>query len=230
MDTYGNSSRKIKVLVTVTTSPANPYIHKSVCFATDKILLDKRYEKTIMRPSYNPFENNLHHIVKTFIEGGDWDFWLNIDSDNPPMNNPLDLVEYDRDIIGLPTPVWHFDEKNKKPGESPIYFNGYISKPGTNGYTEFPEKNGLQEVDAIGTGCLLIARRVFLNKEMRKAPFQRTYLEDGRVEKGNDIAFSEKAKKNGFRLFVHYDYICEHFNELPLTEVMKAFFNQYRGL
>jgi hypothetical protein len=155
------------------------------------------------------------------IEGGEYDFWLNIDADNPPMSNPLDLVELDRDIIGCPTPVWHFT--GKKPGERPFYENAYKFVSKEDGYTEWSDKVGLQKVDAVGTGCLLISRRVFLDPEMRKAPFNRTYNEDGTVERGNDIAFCERATKQGFEIFAHYNYRCQHFNELELHEVVRAF-------
>jgi hypothetical protein len=210
-----------KILVSI---PNTGWIHKHVSMATDRILMDGRYEKTIIRPTHNPYENNLHHIVVDFLKG-DYDFWLNIDSDNPPTRNPLDLVKLSADIVGLPTPVWHF--AGDKPGERPMYENAYRKAPGTDGYNEWPLKEGLQEVDAVGTGCVLYKRRVFEHPEMQKAPFQRIYLEDGRVDKGNDIAFCERAKKNGFRIFAHYDYRCLHFNEIELHENASAWFGVY---
>ncbi len=210
-----------KILVSV---PNTGDIKKHVCMATDKILSDERYDVKIIRPTHNPYENNLHHIVNDFM-AGDYDFWLNIDSDNPPESNPLDLVAYDLDVIGLPTPVWHYTGKIK--GERPIYENAYKYVPGKDAYTEWPNKNGLQRVDAVGTGCVLYSRRVFENPEMRKAPFQRRYNIDGTVERGNDIAFCERAKEQGFLIFTHYDYRCKHFSELELHEVGKAFYELY---
>jgi hypothetical protein len=62
---------------------------------------------------------------------------------------------------------------------------------------------------------------------MRKGPFLRKYNEDGTVQKGNDMAFSERARNQGFKLYVHYDYPCLHFNELDLNEIVKAFKNLY---
>jgi GT2 family glycosyltransferase len=179
-----------------------------------------------MLPSHIPFENNLHHIIADFMEG-DWDYWLSFDADNPPMRNPLDLVELDKDIIGCPTPVWHYDRKNIKKGERPIYYNGYKFVSDEEGYTEWADKKGLQKVDAIGTGCFLISRRVFENPEMRKAPFLRKTYPDGIVEKGNDISFCERAKENGFEIYMHYDYLCHHFCELDLNEIAEAFINLY---
>jgi len=214
-----------KVLVSFPTSPSHPYLHKGVVFVSWKLLADHRYKIIPIIPTHNPFENNLHHIVNDFINGN-YDFWLSIDADNPPMRNPLDLVELDLDIVGFPTPVWHFTGKEPK-GERPIYWNAYdyVSKKGA--CKEHDIKNGLQKVDAIGTGCFLIARRVFLNEEMRKGVFQRQLNSDGTVNKGNDISFCEKAKENNFEIYAHYDYPCMHFCNLELNEVVRAFNNLY---
>lgn len=211
------------ILVTI---PNTGSIHKLVSLTTNKLLVDSRYKCTIIYPTHNPYENNLHHIVNDFMKGG-YGFWLNIDSDNPPINNPLDLVAYNLDVIGLPTPVWHFTEE--VPGERPLYENVYRYVPEKDAYNEWNVKEGLQEVDAVGTGCVLYSRRVFENPEMRKAPFQRTFNEDGTVDKGNDLAFCERAKKNGFKIYAHFDYRCMHFNELELHEVVRAFHGLYKG-
>lgn len=206
----------MKVLLSV---PNTGWIHKHVLHAAVGMLRDKRHEVTLITPTHNPYENNLHHIVNDFM-ASDTDYWINMDADNPPMRNPLDLIAHEMDIIGLPTPVYHFT--NKVPGERPIYHNAY-DYVGEEGYKEHLPKDGLQEVDAVGTGCFIVSRRVFENSEMRKAPFQRQYHEDGTVHKGNDISFCERAKAQGFRIFAHYDYPCRHFNELELNEVAGAF-------
>lgn len=181
--------------------------------------LDARYRLKIIEPTHVPYENGLHHVINDLLSG-DHDFWLNIDSDNPPTRNPLDLVERDLDVVGFPTPVWHW---KGEPGERPIYWNAYRRRG--RGYTEWLPRDGLQPVDAIGSGCFLAARRVFEHPKMR-ACFRRTYKRDGTVNKGPDIAFSERARRAGFRVWAHFDYPCDHVNELPLNEVLRAF----RGL
>lgn len=155
---------------------------------------------------------------------GDYDFWLSIDADNPPMRNPLDLVEKDLDVVGFPTPVWHF--VGDKKGERPIYWNAYQYVSEDDAYTEYHPRQGLQMVDAIGTGCFLIARRVFENPEMRKGVFTRKLHPDGTVNKGNDISCSERVREQGFNIYCHFDYPCMHFCNLELNEVVRAF----RGL
>ena len=107
----------------------------------------------------------------------------------------------------------------------PVYWNGYDYVPGEDAYKEHEEKDGLQRVDAVGTGCVLFARRVFENKELQKGAFVRKLYPDGRVEKGNDISFCERAREQGFEIYCHYDYLCMHFKELELNEVIKAYGN-----
>lgn len=213
--------KKYKIFVTVPTSKAFPWIHK--CLVPKLLLLmqDTRYPLNFIFPSHNPYENNLNHIVKDFISN-DCDFWLNIDNDNPPLNNPLDLIEYNRDIMGLPTPVWH---NNNIKGERFLYYNAYDYVPEKDAYKEHLPRTGLQKVDAIGTGCFIVAKRVFLYPEMQKGAFLRKYYPDGTVWKGNDLSFSERATACGFEIFTHYDYLCMHFNNLELNEIVQAFNN-----
>ena len=209
-----------RILVTV---PNQHWVHKHVAHRLLLLQQDNRYRLRFDFPSQKPFENNLHHIIKDFLEE-DFDYWLSMDADNPPMNNPLDLVEYDLDIVGLPIPIWHY--KGDKKGERPVYWNAYDYDESADAYKEHQKRDGLQKVDAIGTGCFLIARRVFEPPEMQNGVFTRRLYDDGRVHKGNDMSFCERARENGFNIYAHFDYPCNHFSELELNEVVKAF----RGL
>lgn len=205
------------VLVTV---PNLHWIHQHVVAALLRIHGDSRYRLSIELPSARPFENNLHSIIADRLLRHEFDFWLSIDADNPPRRNPLDLVAFDLDIVGLPTPIWHY--RGDRRGERPIYWNAYDADEASGAYREHLPRAGLQEVDAIGTGCFLVARRVFESPALQKGAFSRTLHRDGTVEKGNDIAFCERARAAGFRVFCHFDYPCNHFCELELNEVAAA--------
>jgi len=209
-----------KILITV---PNQHWIHSTVVYKLLKLQQDNRFRTTIKMPANKPYVNNLHHIVNEFVEDG-YDFWLNIDADNPPIQNPLDLVLLDKDIIGLPTPIWHY---TGKPKERPVYWNAYDYDEDTGAYREHQIRDGLQQVDAVGTGCVLISKRVFQKHEMRLQPFMRQWTKDGRVEKGNDMSFCEKARANGFKVYSHFDYPCDHFSEMSLTETVSAFRKLY---
>lgn len=212
-----------RVLVSFPTSPSSPYLHKHVVFFSWQLLRERRHQVTPIIPSHTPLENNFHHIMRQVLDEG-YDFWLSIDHDNPPMGNPLDLVEYNRDIVGFPTPVWHY---TGQPRERPLYWTGYDYVPEEDAYREHQPREGLQPVDAIGGGCFLIARRVLLHPEMQKAPWTRILHPDGRVSKGADIAFCERARAAGFSIFCDYDRPCRHFKELELNEVAEAFRKLY---
>ncbi len=204
--------------VYVTIPNGDGWLHKLVMFCAIKLLKDRRFKVRLDAPTHRPLENNQAHCVRDFLKGGE-DFWLSIDADNPITQNPLDDVFADKDVVGFPTPVWHYT--GEKPGERPIYWNMYREVPG--GYTEFPPAKGLVEVDAIGGGAFLIARRVFEDPVMQLNPFRRTTDEFGRVEFGNDIAFSRRCRERGFRLWADFDRPCQHFVELELTEAIRAF-------
>lgn len=205
-----------RVLISV---PTMGWIHKMVAA---KLLELSNHSKekmyfSVTFPTEVPYENNLHHIILDFLKG-DFDFWLNIDADNPPDCNPLDLMELDLDIIGLPTPMFQWDGM---PGVRPIYWSAY-TRMEDGSYMEHRKKEGLQEVDAVGSGCMLVHRRVFAAPFMRKGPFRRLLHEDGTVKTGPDIAFCERAKKAGFKIYSHFNYLCKHFKKCELNEMAEA--------
>ena len=205
-----------KVLITV---PNEHWLHLRVVHRLMLLSQDQRFQLAVDLPVRRPYENNLHHIVQGMLAGG-FDFWLNMDCDNPPWRNPLDMIALDKDIIGCPTLVHRLDFKDKLPALS--YWNAFDRQE--NGlYTPHTPMEGFQRVDAVGSGCILIAARVFQNPAMQKAPFARDTDEFGRVTRGADIAFCERATAAGFEVYAHYDYFCSHFHEVDLYEFWMAF-------
>lgn len=198
----------------ITVPNGKGWMHKSVHYAICKMLGDKRFQIRHDCPTHSPYVNNLHECMHDFLKGSE-DYWLSIDTDNPPSNNPLDLVEFDCDLIGCPTPVWH----NAVPGDRPWYWNALDEVD--DGFKPHTPCTGLQEVDAIGSGCFMVARRV-MYKLQNDQPFMRIWGNDGLVKMGGDYSFCQKVRKNDFRIWAHYDYPCHHFNELDIMEVIKA--------
>jgi hypothetical protein len=76
----------------------------------------------------------------------------------------------------------------------------------------------LLKVDVIGTGCIIIARRVL---EKLKAPFMEEVDESGIVTMGEDFAFCRKAKAADFEVFTTPKMRCEHWSEVGLHQHSK---------
>ena len=227
------SKGKPRVLLSVPCGTG--WMHKSVVFAVARMLGDPRVDVTFIAPTHQPFVHALHLVVRDFLAGG-YDFLLSIDADNPPNQNPLDLVSLDLDVVGCPTPVWHCDASS--PGDRPYYLNalrevededGSIGFRPLDAYEGFVSA-GLQRADAVGTGCILIARRVLeklaafseTTGDPLASPFFRAWNPDGTVAMGNDYAFCRRARASGFEVWAHFDYTCKHFVEMEITEVVNS--------
>jgi len=199
------------------------WVHYSVAAALLRYRLDNRVDVNVELSTHRPYVQNLNRGVKNFMES-DYDFWLNMDADNAPKRNPFDLAFLDRDVIGLAVPIWkdRLDEK-KKLVRGHCFLSGMkrVTKTGYAPHQVYDQ--GIQEVDAVGSGCMMVARRVF---EGMNAPFMRKFNKEGLVTLGCDYYFSQKAKRNGWRIWCHFDYICRHFKELELES---AVFSCYRS-
>jgi len=171
-------------------------------------------------PSLKSISHNRNSIVKRFLESG-FDYLLMIDDDITPSRNPLDLVTLDKDIIGLPCPTWN---PAVNP-DAPLYWvvMEYVDEQqgmrpalmrNDAGLTRLTAKG--KPIDAVGTGAILIARRVL---EQVRAPFERFWDEDGVQVMGLDYAFCFKARQMGWEVWVNMDFRCGHWVTLNLWDV-----------
>jgi hypothetical protein len=203
---------KPKVMLAV---PNMGWIHKTVILALRPLFHDPRVILKDIYPTHRPYENNLHHIRKQFLEEGH-DYLIIVDDDNPPMRNILDLVFLDLDIVGCPTPIW----KTGPVGDRPYCYNVMIEVPGgfkpADSFQGF-KPEGLQQVHAVGSGCMVLSRKVMLDI---KRPFLRTYDDEGIVQMSGDFAFCKRARARGFEVYAHFDYPCRHVKELEITETV----------
>jgi len=195
------------------------WIHKHVTMAVVRLLMDNRVESRLIMPTWKPYAHNWHRVIQDAIHRYESDYLLSMDDDNPPMNNCIDLVFLEKDIIGCPTPVWH--NHNSKDGEQPYYWNAYTKFEDAYRPYAYQPGDKLVEVDATGSGCLLLSRKV-MEALQYDQPFQRQWDRKGFVERGADISFCEKARAKGFKVYTHFGYPCMHFNEIELTEVISA--------
>lgn len=169
---------------------------------------DNRYRRKIEKPSAIPYEVNVNQVIESALEE-DADYLLLVDSDNPPVKDPLDLVELDKDIIGLPTPTLKDDV---------VSYNA-MNKVGKS-FQAIPQdkRYGLREIDAVGSGCMLIARRVL--EDLEDNWFTPKWNEKGTSRRSGDFNFCTKAKKRGWKVWTHFDYPCEHLKTAALKRIM----------
>ncbi len=158
------------------------------------------YESSFLKP----IAHNRNTIVKRFLES-DNDYLLQIDHDVVPPKNPLELVELGKDIVSCP--VWIYQEK--------LILNIYKQKEDYLMPVDPSKYSGLIEVDATGTGVLLCSRSAL---EHLERPFERIFDDTYGIEKlGQDLAFSQKAKEAGFKIYSHLDYISKHYKTVDLS-------------
>jgi hypothetical protein len=150
-----------------------------------------------------PIENARNLVVQDFLLS-DNDYLLMIDNDTVPLKNPLDLVDLSLEVVSCPCPIF----------QQTILWNYYrLDKDGFWEPGDANKDKGLIEVDAIGTGCVLIHRKVL---ELVKDPFSREWDENGIATLGLDLSFSKKTKEKGFKIHTHLDYKCSHYKTLDL--------------
>lgn len=171
-----------------------------------------RYNLYIDFPAEKPIAQNRNLTVQKFLKSG-MDYLMFLDGDIIPPKNILNLVDFDKDIIGglcfafmdyriVPLALKWIPEKERKENERPFRV------------LDFKGTEGLVEVDAIGTGHMIIAKRVL--EKVVKQPFCNQYDDMGIKTMGLDLSFCKKAKDEGFKVWCHLDYPCSHWTELDL--------------
>jgi len=174
----------------------------------------KKYEITLRFSKITGIDYNRNAIVNDFLKTEN-KWLLMIDSDNPPINNPLNLIEFNKDVMCLPTMMWR--GVDGPDGNEGLAYNVYKKIRGGWKTFVYDGKNKLFQADRVGTGCILIKRRVL---EKIKAPFaSKTDKKTGMRTLGEDVNFSDKAKRAGFKLYGHWDYSCSHYKEVDLLDV-----------
>ena len=170
------------------------------------------YNITVSYSMATPVMNNRAKIVKQFrAMGADW--LMMLDEDCVPHANPFDLIELDYDIIGFPAPI---QRGVSSPGD-PIIWNVELIDDEGNWVSEcLPVGGEPIEVAAIGTGGILIARRVL---EAMPAPFVEPVDKFGERVVGGDIFFCRRARKLGFKVWAAPSMALSHIKPTDLYTV-----------
>jgi hypothetical protein len=200
-------SSKPKLLVTILNQG---WIVPELADVQHLLLSDERADTKVVHLRMAPSETARNTAVKMMLDG-EYDWLLTIDHDQIVLRNPIDLIFLKKDIIGFAIPQWNVSDPNY-----PVYFVGMDKV--VDGYKEHKDRVGLQAVDAVGSGCLLLSRKVL---QAVNAPFERKWDKDGIAVTGLDFYFCEKAKELGFQPYCHYEYVADHQKSVRLLDVLK---------
>lgn len=174
-----------------------------------------KYNILISYPSDKPISHNRNKIVQDFLNHKDYDYLLMFDDDNIPPTNILNLADFDKDVIcGI---SFGYQQNLVIPSVFKRKDDGLYS------VHEFTGEEGLMEVDAAGSGQMMIARRVL---EKIQYPFRNEYDRDGIKKLGLDLNFCQRVKELGFKVYAHTDYICSHYVTFDLKEVYQVLVEQ----
>jgi len=175
-----------------------------------------KYKIGIEYPAKKPIAYNRNDICKRFLET-EYDYLLMIDSDCVPNEKVLELADYDKDIIGatcfgfLKNMIVPFVMRQRQDFKYDI--------------VDADLNNGIVEVDAIGSGVMMIARRVLENLPF---PFRNEYDPEGIKTKGLDFNFCRRAKLLGYKVFCDTDILASHWTTIDLKTMWITFDKLYR--
>lgn len=189
----------------MTATRGNPRVEHAL-FREWLIYSEKRFKLAFGYVSGYPAASTKNKIVLNFLADSEADYLLMIDDDQTPTNNPLNYVEYDKDVLGWPYPSVRTSE------EKPIVW-----------YPKEPEmETPMVRAEVVGGGGLLIARRVLQHPAM-KAPFLDVFDENGLFKTGEDYNFCRRAAKAGFTIWCALDSPLLHIKPVELYTVWRAY-------
>jgi len=165
-------------------------------------------------------------VVKTFLETTDANWLLMIDSDERlSIDTWRKLIssadEKQRPIVsGLVFAAFFDNEDQLRPVPTIYRMN---METGLQPIDDYP-LNELIEVDAVGTGCILIHRNVLLDMQKNATPNQGkdwAWFVEGAIDGtyfGEDLLFSKRLKSMGYKIFAHTGAILAHHKQFWLDQ------------
>ena len=179
-------------------------------------ILGARTHSLIIRMSHaQPVAHNRNKIAQSFLRS-DADYLLMIDSDQAIDCDLLKYAKNDLDIVGFPSPVFKVDQP-----ADPIKWNLWMeNEKGERTGGAIRADQPLVQVAGVGTGAILIARRVLEHPDMR-APFMDRWDEDGIRTESEDYTFCQRARAAGFEIWAATDSLIGHIKEVDLKHIVE---------
>jgi hypothetical protein len=189
----------------------------------------KRYEDEIEFVLPERCENYFGHdfarnmYAERFLES-DCDVMCFLDSDVIPPEHLFDLITVHGNkgwlAAGAPYPLWLARPGTK---DMAVCYSAYAGnapdEKGNHGFTmaAVPQQ-GIEWVDGLATGCLLLRRELFAKLEKPYFQFKRN-PETCEVIEGEDLGFALKLQKLGIKYFCDHGMVCGHYKRINLLEV-----------
>ena len=191
--------------------------------------------------NYTPMPHVQNVMATSFMKSEYKKLWM-IDSDMVPRENIFSLLDMDADIVGPLYPRSHMGFIEEQPRVS---FCAYRYKDvfDVDTFEDYwPEVGtGVQDVSVVGTGCMIVKRRVFEDADMvlgrewthmdgslrddtdeELIPyFRNTYSAVGKYKGGNDVDFCLRARRLGYDVQVNTNVLCGHRKSIDLSILVK---------
>lgn len=173
------------------------------------------YPKHCVRRQFHDLARNA--MCEEFLDSEADIMWF-IDSDVVPPEHVLDLITVHGDkwqLAGAPYPVF----MNAGGPDCEVVYTVYKGSDG-NGLKpcDIPHQ-GIEFVDGMATGCMLIKREVL--EKIERPFFEFHYDPKTRnMTRGEDIDFCLKTIALGYRFCTDYSMVCKHFkNNIDLLDL-----------
>ena len=165
-------------------------------------------------------------VVKTFLETTSAAWLLMIDSDERlslETFHKLVNAAHDKDrpiVSGLVFAAFFDDQDSLRPVPTIYQMDSERGLEAIDGYPI----DEIIEVDAVGTGCLLIHRDVLLEMQKQTTPNQGkdwAWFVEGAINGtyfGEDLLFSKRLKSMGYKIHAHTGAILPHHKQFWLDE------------
>jgi len=166
-----------------------------------------------------PITVALNACVRKFMDETDYEYIAFWDHDAVPPDNWFDLFGRGDIVTGL---TWMWDDKRAP--EKRIQFNQFRLDDAGHSNTIIPTPEQLQskeyEIDACGTHCLVVHRRVF--EKIGNAPFIEPPTPEGGVMMSCDVYFCRVARAAGFKVLAIPTVTFDHSKAVLLGRVYET--------
>lgn len=160
------------------------------------------YSLTLGYTAGYPASSCRNRIVQQFL-ASDCEYLMMLDDDQWPTFNPLPYVDLDKDVLGFPYPSVRIND--------PVNVIPWYPAPMSDA--------GLQRVESVGGGLLIIARRVLAAIPV---PFADVYDAAGIFTEGEDLSFCRRAREAGFEIWCDFSAPVAHVKPAEMLTMWKV--------